>query len=136
MGIFRALPLHLFMMAAYFAQVQFMYAGNADKAMDVVVKRFDLLSGATITLTTGEIFIMVAIFLLFIEMVKSTSSSMSSVIDHMISMLSFVAHLGLFLMIPMAGHPIFLILTLIAFVDVIAGFTITIVAARRDVTVE
>ncbi|ABK44202.1 conserved hypothetical protein [Magnetococcus marinus MC-1] len=133
MGIFRTLPLHLFMMAIYFGVVHFGYGGHADEAMVALVKSFQLLSGASISLTNGDIFIMVAIVMLFIEMVKSTSSSMSSVIDHMVSMLSFVAHLGLFLMIPMAGHPVFLILTLIAFVDVVGGFTITIVSARRDV---
>ncbi|MEM7293836.1 MAG: hypothetical protein AAF420_10650 [Pseudomonadota bacterium] len=91
-----------------------------------------LLSGATWSTTVGELLIMVGVLALYIEMFKATRTTTSSIIDHGISMLVFIAYLIEFLMVSGAGNSIFMILMLMALVDVIAGYTITIVAARRD----
>ena len=91
-----------------------------------------LLSGANWSTTTGELLLMVGVLALYIEMFKATRTTTSSIIDHGISMLVFIAYLVEFLMVSGAGNSVFMILMLMAFVDVIAGYTITIVAARRD----
>jgi hypothetical protein len=48
----------------------------------------------------------------------------------------FVAYLVEFLQVRSAAHSVFFILMVITFVDVIAGFSVTIRSAVRDVSVE
>nr|CRH05525.1 conserved membrane protein of unknown function [Candidatus Magnetococcus massalia] len=136
MGIFRAIPVHIILLIAYFFVVHLTHGGDAAAAMNVLVKQMQLPSGATIVINAGDTFVMMGVLLLFFELMKSTSSSMASVIDHLVSMIVFIGFLLAFILLPSAGHPVFLVLTLVAFVDVIAGFTITIVSARRDISVE
>ncbi len=51
-------------------------------------------------------------------------------------MLLFVACLVEFIILPGFGTSVFLLLTLMCFIDVVAGFTVTISTARRDFGVE
>jgi hypothetical protein len=77
--------------------------------------------------------ILAAVALLFIEILKATRTGTASLADHVLSMLVFVIYLVEFLIVPGAAHSVFLILTVIAFIDVVAGFSITISGARRDI---
>jgi len=78
-----------------------------------------------------------AILLLFIEIFKASRSSASrGIVDHMLSLLLFVAMLIEFLLISQAATSTFFLLLMISFVDVIGGFAITARAARRDVAIE
>ena len=47
----------------------------------------------------------------------------------------FAGYLIEFLLVKSAGAGVFLVLTLMSFLDLIAGFTVTLGAARRDVTI-
>ena len=91
-----------------------------------------LVSGATWTATVSDLFIVLGVFALYIEVFKATRTGTASVIDHSLSMLVFVAFLVEFLIYSGAGNSTFVILGLMSLLDVVAGFTITIVAARRD----
>ena len=51
-------------------------------------------------------------------------------------MLVFVGCLLLFLLVRKTGTSTFLLITLMSAIDVIAGFTVSIVAARRDLEIE
>jgi uncharacterized membrane protein len=73
---------------------------------------------------------------LFIEVVKATRSSMASAIDHALSALVFAAYLVEFLLVKAAGTGVFLVLTIMSFLDLIAGFTVTLGTARRDLTIQ
>ena len=64
---------------------------------------------------------------------KSTRTSSASVIDHLLSTFVFVAFLVEFLLVPGAAHSVFFTLMLIALVDVLAGFSVSIRSAGRDV---
>jgi len=46
----------------------------------------------------------------------------------------FIACLLEFLMVPEAGNSVFGLIVVMCLVDVIAGFTVTIAAARRDLS--
>jgi len=48
----------------------------------------------------------------------------------------FTAYLIEFLLVQAAGTGVFLVLTLMSLLDLIAGFTVTLGAARRDLTIE
>lgn len=73
-----------------------------------------------------------AILLLYFEILKAARISRTTIIDHMLSMVVFIAFLIEFIVSAGAGTATFMLLTLIALIDVIAGFTISIVTARRD----
>ena len=89
-------------------------------------------SGASWSVNAGEMLIIIGVLALYFEMFKATRTTTSSIIDHGISMLIFIVYLIEFLVVADAGNSVFLILMLMALVDVIAGYTVTIVAARRD----
>jgi hypothetical protein len=96
-----------------------------------------MVSGAGWEITAQDALLTLAILLLFIEIFKaSRSSSSRGIVDHMLSLLLFVAMLIEFLLISQAATSTFFLLLMISFVDVIGGFAITARAARRDVAIE
>ena len=60
---------------------------------------------------------------------------MASVVDHTLSTGVFIALVVEFLTVAECGTSTFFILALMALIDVVAGFTVSIVAARRDFAV-
>jgi hypothetical protein len=130
-GLF-ALPIPVFVLLAYNAVV--LLGSDPVVTLPAVVLGASLASGATFTLTTGELLILLGVVALFIEVVKATRSSMVSAVDHALSALVFAAYLVEFLLVKAAGTGVFLVLTIMSFLDLIAGFTVTLGAARRDLT--
>lgn len=94
--------------------------------------RFAMPSGALLTLEFGDLLIMLGIILLFLEIWKSTRTDNSSIFDHLLSMALFVIVLVEFLLLPAFGTATYAIILCLTFVDVIAGFTVSISSARRD----
>ncbi len=92
-----------------------------------------LISGGAWTMNAGDLLVVLALVLLFVEMMKSTRTSNASIVDHLLSTFVFVAYLVEFLLVPGAAHPVFFILMVISLVDVLAGFSVSIRAAGRDV---
>ncbi len=92
-----------------------------------------LFSGATWAPTMGDFFIILGIVLLYIELLKATKTGTGTIIEHVASMFTFILYLVLFLLWSKAGTSAFFILSMMSLLDVIAGFTVTIVAARRDI---
>jgi hypothetical protein len=86
-------------------------------------------------ITLGDILLAVGLGLLFFEIVKATRTGGASVVDHAFSMMVFVACLILFLIWDRAATSTFFLLMLMSMIDVIAGFSVTINAARRDYSV-
>jgi hypothetical protein len=72
---------------------------------------------------------------LFIELLKSTTSRRIAIINHSLSMLLFVALLVELLLLPAFASSTFFLITLMVMLDVLAGFIVTIVASRREVDV-
>ena len=89
-------------------------------------------SGAQWTIGSGDLILFLSLILLFVELLKSTSSQKVAIVNHALSMLLFVVCLVEFLLLPgFAGSVFFLILTMVL-LDVLAGFIVTIIASRRD----
>ena len=95
-----------------------------------------MISGGKWEMSWGEILIVFSILILFVELVKSTRIGLRTIINHMLSAVLFAALLIEFLLVKEAATSTFFILLVISFVDVLAGFTITIRTAQRDVTFE
>jgi hypothetical protein len=90
-------------------------------------------SGGALGLGMGDLIVLLALVMLFLEVLKSTRTSTGSIVDHMVSTLVFVGALVTLLLVPFAGTSTFLILTAITLFDVVAGFSVTIRSARRDI---
>ena len=80
-----------------------------------------MMSGQYWVLTWEDILIAFAIFLLWVELIKSTRAGMRSVIDHLLSMALFIAMLVEFLLVQRAATSTFFLLMAIALVAVAAA---------------
>jgi hypothetical protein len=130
----RAIPLLVFAFILYNLVV---LAGGADatEALTRPIFSMTLLSKGTWTFTWGDFILLVTLILLFIEIVKSTFTSTSTLIDHALSMVVFIAILVEFLMVPQAATSVFFLILIAGLIDVIAGYTIGIRVARRDLSI-
>ena len=93
-------------------------------------------SGAIWTITTGDCLIALSLVFLFFEVLKATRSYMRTIIDHMLSTLVFIGALIEFLLVKEAATSVFATLLLISLVDVIGGWTVSMGAARRDISID
>lgn len=97
-----------------------------------VLFRVPMTSGAVWSISVGDLILFLSLILLFVELLKSTSSQRVAIVNHALSMALFVVCLVEFLLLPrFAGSVFFLILTMVL-LDVLAGFIVTIIASRRD----
>jgi hypothetical protein len=95
---------------------------------------FGLPSGTQFVLTTSELLLAVSTAILFLELMNAASARSTSILNHGLSMLVFLVCFVVFLMVPGFGTGTFLIITLMSLVDVIAGYSISILTARRDMS--
>lgn len=84
-------------------------------------------------MTWGDVLVLLALVLLFIELLKSTSTGTSAIFNHALSMLVFIACLVEFLLHPAFATSTFFLIMIMSLLDVLAGVIVTIVSARRDV---
>jgi uncharacterized membrane protein len=109
-------------------------ASEPDPWSSIVVS-VPMVSGAIWNMTLADVMIGLALFLLFFEILKATRVGSDSIIDHLLSTFVFIAYLVEFLLVKSAAHSVFFILMAVTLVDVIAGFSVSIRSAMRDVTV-
>ena len=102
-------------------------------AMEGTLWSPSLPSTATLDLSLGDLLVLLGLILLFFEIFKSTRTGTSSIVDHLLSVGLFVVCLLELVLLPAFGTATFLFLTLMSLIDVVAGFTVTISAARRDI---
>ena len=95
-----------------------------------------LLSERSMSVNTGDMLVILAVLLLYLEILKATRLSSKGIMDHVLSMILFLGMAIEFIAVRQAATSTFLILVALAFVDVIGGFTISIRTAQRSVMVE
>ncbi len=133
MNALKYIPFFAFLLAIYNVLA---FAGQQQSALTLVLFSADLMSGATFMLSVENLLIILGIFGLYFEIFKSTKGATASIADHVLSMLVFVAFLIEFITVKAVGNASFLILMLMSMTDVIAGFTVSLSSARRDIMVE
>lgn len=106
---------------------------GVDLGASLVGDGVTMMSGGVWKLTWGDLLLLVGIVVLFIEIVKATYTGTASMIDHGLSMIVFIAFLVEFLLVSQAATSVFFLLMMTAMIDVIAGFTIGIRVAKRDI---
>lgn len=90
-------------------------------------------SGEIWIVTFGDVMVLMSLILLFIELLKSTSTGTSAIFNHALSMLVFIICLVEFLLHPAFASSAFFLILIMSLLDVLAGVVVTIVSARRDV---
>jgi hypothetical protein len=115
--------------------VAFATGATGSNPLDAQMFAMNMMSGGRFTLTMGDLLIVVSLALLFVEIIKSTRSSNASVVDHLLSTGVFIVFLVEFLLVPAAATSVFFILMLMALVDLLAGFSVSIRSAGRDVSI-
>jgi hypothetical protein len=95
-----------------------------------------MVSGIEWSLTWGDLILVIGLICLFFEVLKSTNTGRSSIVEHMLSTALFVVFLIEFLLIGATASSVFFLLMIMSVVDVVAGFSISITGAGRDVTME
>lgn len=82
----------------------------------------------------GDLLIALGLIFMFFEILKSTRTSNASVLDHLLSTFVFVAFLVEFLVVAGAATSVFFLLMMMAAIDLMAGFSVSIRSAGRDVS--
>ena len=95
-----------------------------------------MLSKVDLAVSLGDVLIIFSILILYVEILKATRIGVRSIIDHMLSLVLFIAMLAEFGILRQAATSTFMIIVTLSFVDVIAGFSITIRTSQRDVSLE
>ncbi len=106
--------------------------------MDLFLARgieMSMFSGDPWKFTLGDLLLVGSLGLLFVEILKSTVTTANSIANHALSMLIFVIGLVQFLMMPGFATGVFFLILCMMLIDIIAGFSITIVASKRDLGV-
>ncbi len=80
----------------------------------------------------SDLLLAASLVVLFVELLKSTTSRKIAIINHSLSMILFVVCLIEFLLAPAFATSTFFLLTTMVLLDVLAGFIVTIVSTRRD----
>lgn len=127
-SMFNIFPMMVIPVIAY-AIAGFLGASMADPVFTISMVNAEL------QLSVGDILIILGMLMLFVELIKSAGSGTATIVNHGLSMAIFVICMALFLLVGSFGTAAFFLITLMALMDTVAGFVVTIVAARRDLAV-
>lgn len=127
-----SVPLLIIPVVLYFAIA--LSVGDMQAVLDsALLGEVVLRSGGVWKLTIGDTLILITLIVLFIEILKATRVSSVSLIDHTLSTILFVGCLIAFIVIQKASTSTFFLIMVMTLFDVIAGFSITLRSARRDI---
>jgi hypothetical protein len=90
-----------------------------------------LMSGARWSLNIGDAIVLLTLVFLFVELMKAARRRGVSITDQALSTIILIICVIQFLMVEKAATSVFLIITVAAVIDVIAGFFIALRPARR-----
>ena len=107
-------------------------AAGADAALREPMFSLPMASGANWNIGSGDLILFLSLILLFFELLKSTSSQKVAIVNHALSMILFVVCLVEFLLIRGFATSTFFLITTMVMLDVLAGFIVTIISARKD----
>lgn len=132
----RAFPMILLAVLAYNGLA--LAGGAASQSMTAMLAQsftVKLFSGDTWAISLGDGLVAAALLLLFVETVRATRTSRREIVNHALSMLTFTGALAEFLVLKGFGTSTFFLITGMCLFDVVAGYTISIISARRDLSV-
>jgi hypothetical protein len=135
--MFAALPLLVLPVLLYngLALTYGFGATDVGARMATELVQAPMASGSRWSVSLGDALIFFALVILFIELLKSTTSRRIAIINHSLSMILFIACLIEFLLFRAFATSAFFLLTAMVLLDVLAGFIVTIAAGRREIDI-
>jgi len=91
-------------------------------------------SGDIWKVSLGDMFLVGSLGLLFAEIIKATGTSHREIVNHGLSMLVFVGAMAEFLVLKGFATSTFFLITAMCLFDVVAGYTISLISAKRDLS--
>jgi hypothetical protein len=82
--------------------------------------------------STGDVLVLLAVVLLFVEVLKATHTTEKELLNHGLSMVVFIICLIEFITLKGFATSTFFFIMLTTLFDTVAGYTISIVAAEHD----
>jgi hypothetical protein len=110
-------------------------ATDASVRMNNPLFSIPMASGAHWAVGMGDGIIFLSLVILFIELLKSTTSRRIAIINHSLSMVLFIVCLVEFLLFRAFATSAFFLLAAMVLLDVLAGFIVTIASARREIDI-
>jgi hypothetical protein len=107
-------------------------AGGADAILRDPMFSIPMASGTSWNVGVGDLILFLSLILLFFELLKSTSSQKVAIVNHALSMVLFIFVLVEFLLIKGFATSTFFLIVAMVMLDVLAGFIVTIISARKD----
>jgi len=92
-------------------------------------------SGDLWKVSLSDALVTLALVFLFIEIIKATRTSRREILNHALSTLTLMGAVAEFAVLKGFGTSTFFLITLMCLFDVVAGYTVSIVSAKRDVAV-
>lgn len=129
MKLFNAVPLFAIMWVLYHLVI----IGGSSTILSQEVFQLGLVSDTIWIVTVSDLLLVAGLVVLYLEILQATLTSMMSVINHTLSTLVFIVFIVEFIAVDTASNSTFFLLSLMSLIDVLAGFTITIAASRRDI---
>lgn len=129
MKFFRAIPLFIIIWVLYHLVIIW----GSPEILNNELLQIPLVSGAIWTITVSDLLLVAGLIVLYVEILQATLAGISSVLNHTLSTLVFIVFIVEFISISSSSNSTFFLLGLMSLIDVLAGFTITIAASRRDI---
>lgn len=130
MILVRAFPFLALLVIAYNALIVF-----GGGTTGVVVGHVRLPSGDVWSISAGDAFVVTALVLLLVELVSAGGRTVS-LVNHALSLVVLIVCVVEFLLVQGCGTPEFLYITLIVAIDVLAGYSISVRLAQRNLALE
>ena len=130
----RAFPKMLIAVLAY--NVLIFGGGAMGHAADALLAQHvpvTVVSGDVWKISLGDGLVALSLVLLFIEIIKATRTSRREILNHALSTLTLMGAVAEFAVVKGFGTSTFFLITLMCLFDVVAGYTVSIVTAKRDV---
>ncbi|MBC8038419.1 MAG: hypothetical protein H7X89_14495 [Rhizobiales bacterium] len=131
MRLISSIPVLAVVIAAYNL---FVFGGGGLDAQSDLFS-WVLPSGTEVYFKSGDVFALAGLVALFFEILKAARAGAGTIADHMLSTAAFIVALIEFILLPACGTVAFFLLTVMALIDVVAGYTISILGARRDYSI-
>ncbi|ESQ86253.1 hypothetical protein AEAC466_03390 [Asticcacaulis sp. AC466] len=137
-SMLTAFPLLAIPFLVYNILALFTLFGGADNAAYSAVSQilFSLpmpSNGTHWEVSVGDVILLGSLICLFFELLKSTKSDKVAIVNHSLSMVVFIVCLVEFLLFRPFATSTFFLLTFMTLMDVLAGFIVTAVSARKDI---
>ena len=129
MKFFRAIPLFIIIWVLYHLVIIW---GSSTVLSDELLQIL-LVSGVIWKITVSDLLLISGLIVLYLEILQATLAGISSVLNHTFSTLVCIVFIVEFLAVRNCSNSTFFLLSFMSLIDVLAGFTITIAASRRDI---